>query len=971
VPPFLVAILAFLVFIGLQLVIVLSDTVFGRGAGTAELLRLVLYKLPTLFLYAIPAATLLATFLALGRLAADRELLAFQAIGYSLRRLTLPFLAFGALASGVSFALGEFAVPPAEVAYRRELLALLYRGAVPRVQESVFFRGLHGETYYVERHEGERLYGILVYDVTGRIFPVEGRFPTVLTAREGRFEGGTLELVGGRVLRFSPDGGLAELVRFDRLTVDAGEDLRRAVLGGRTPAEMSLRELGARIELLRRSGLDPRSLVVEYHSKIAVAVAAFVFVLFGAPMGALLGRRGRAAGAIAGFLLAAMAQGMFVWARTLAQRGVIPAHLGPWLPHLAFGLLGLLLLVTLDRLRLRWFLTLLFFLTLGNLSTAAGPPFSEFWADELVVMQDATVLEGRNVRAKFGEYVLEAETLRAREEAEWWTLEAEGALLSMPDGKLRAERLTARLGPEGELGTVTAHEFSGTSRFRGPEKEETIVFSGEHGVAEFAAGEVVRVEARRVRFTTCPCVLGAPYAVEAQEFVLLPEQWLYARSIVVTSFGIPVGWLPFYVARLGEEASPLFPEIGRVGEDWFVRWAIPWTLGEGMAGAVGLTWYPGREQVDPSLDTVWEGGSLALTPTTLRLRVAGQWAPGPWRGSVSLAPAARAADVSGDAWGWGWALGWGRAERDGKVFERVPEVSLTRVERDWLGGSLAFRASGGAFQEEDAAGWRLGASLGWSRAWQLGPLSVALPWQIAFSQYATQELVNLSISPSLTAGALTLGYGGRWQVGRSPFQFDAEAPQSQITVGVSVGMGTWQQRISWGWDLIRGRALPLTWNVSRPDFVWGLTFASPLALERSRWSWRTKVGPALVTAEGGVRGPSWQWEDTRVRVHWAEEGVNVSGWARVGMAPLNLARLALSVDWIVSPDWTFSGAAEYDTRTGNLVQLEGSVLRSFAGCLRVGLAAGLGGIRLAVEVPAFPQARIRFAPLDEGLRIGE
>jgi lipopolysaccharide export LptBFGC system permease protein LptF len=971
VPPFAVAILAFLVFIGLQLVISLSDTVFGRGAGTAELLRLVLYKLPTLFTYAIPAAALLATFLALGRLAADRELLAFQALGYSLRRLTVPFLMFGIVVSGISFTLGEFAVPPAEAAYRRELLTLLYRGAIPQVQEAVFFRGLHGETYYVERAEGEKLHGILVYDLTGRIYPVEGRFPTVITAREGRLQEGALELVGGRVLRFSPDGGLAELVRFERLTVEAGEDLRRAVLGGKTAAEMSLRELGERIELLRRSGLDPRSLVVEYHSKIAVAVAAFVFVMFGAPLGALLGRRGRAAGAIAGFLLAAAAQGLFVWTRTLALRGVLPAYLGAWLPHLGFGLLGLLLFVTLDRLRLRGLLPFLFLLAVGDLPAASVPPFSAIRADELVVAAGAAALEGRGVRAEFAGYVLEAETLRAREEAEGWAIEAEGALLVATDGELRAARLSARLGPGGELGEVIAHGFSGQSTFRGPEKEETILFSGERGEAQFTGGEFARVEAHGVRFTTCPCFPNAPYVVEAQEFVLLPERWLYARSIVVTSFGMPVGWLPFYVARLGEEAAPLFPEIGWVGEDWFLKWAVPWTLGEGMAGAVGLTWYPGRGQLDPSLQAAWKNGSLALTPTSLRLQVAGQWAPGPWRGTVNVSPVAQAADLSGDAWGWGWAVGWGRAERADKVYERFPEVSLTRSEKDWIGGTMTFRASGGAFREEDVTGWRLGADVGWSRTWQVGPLSFTVPWQVAFAQYQTEERITLALTPSAALGGFTLGYGGRWQVGRSPFQFDAEPPQSRITVGLSARTGGWQQRASWGWDLIVGEPLPLRWNISRDGFAWDLTFAVPLALERSRWSLSVKAGPGLLAVEGGLRGPPWVWEDTRLRMSWIEDVVSVGGWARLGMAPLGLTRVALSMDWTVSSEWMVSGAIEYDARTNTLVQLEGAAFRLFAGCLRIGLAAGLHGIRLVIEVPAFPQARIRFAPLDEGLRLGE
>jgi hypothetical protein len=65
-------------------------------------------------------------------------------------------------------------------------LALLYRGPVPLVQENVFFRGPQGELFYVERYLGEKVEGVVVYDLAGQLYP-RSSFPAVITAKEGRF----------------------------------------------------------------------------------------------------------------------------------------------------------------------------------------------------------------------------------------------------------------------------------------------------------------------------------------------------------------------------------------------------------------------------------------------------------------------------------------------------------------------------------------------------------------------------------------------------------------------------------------------------------------------------------------------------------------------------------------------------------------------------------------------------------------
>ncbi len=966
-PAFGLALLAFLVFIGLELVLSLSDALFARGAGAGDILRLLLYKLPSVLTLAIPAGVLLAVFLALSRLASARELLAFQALGYSLRRILVPFVLFGLLASGASFLLSELAVPAAEAAYRQQLLVILYRGEVPSPREDVFFRGGKGELYYVSRYQGNRAYGIVVYDLGGELYPHQGPYPVVITAQEGRFSGEELELREGRVLRFSQDGSLEEVVRFRSLSLTVGEELQQGLLGGKTPSEMSLRELWDRVRLFQRSGLDPRNLLVELHSKLAVAVAALVFALFGAPVGVLLGRRGRAAGAVAGFLLAASAQGLFIWTRTLARRGFLPPALGAWLPHILLGGLGMVLLLSVDRLRVRGLRVAL--LGVMCLTVAAGgvpPPFTELSARELVIQSGAEVIQARGVWAKLEGWELSAEGLTASWDGEAWELTVEGAELSGEDASLRAGLLSAVVGPDGAIQWASAQGFSGSSSFRGPEKEETLLFQGRWGEVRFRGGELVRVEGRGVEYSTCPCLEGAPYSVAADRFLLLPERWLYAEGVVVRAFGRPVGWLPVYAARLGREASPLFPELGRLGGEWFLRWHIPFTLGEGTWGALGLTWFPFVGRLDPGLKLLWEEGSLYIAQDRLKL----DWTGEDWRAALSGRPGRISASLSGTLADTHWSLSWGETKRGELVYRRAPEFSLSKGGVEWLGGDLSLTVSGGRYVEQEA-GWRAGVSLGWSGGWELGPLRLSTPVKLSLTQYPGRERVVAELSPRLSLGGLAITYLGRLRAGRSPFEFDRAPPESRLSLDLEAGEGEIKESLALGWDLAGGVPLPGRWSLSLPGLKLSGEF-SLLPAELTRISWQVSLSGEgyRLDLRGGAKLSPLLGEDLIAKGRAWGEGWEFSGGLRLGTFPLSLKRIAASAELALSEDWGLRAAGEYDALGGRFLQLSLAVLRSLSGCLRAGLELYLGGVRLTLEVPAFPQAKASFSPLDEGLRLG-
>ncbi|KUK27530.1 MAG: Permease YjgP/YjgQ family protein [Acetothermia bacterium 64_32] len=961
-PTFGVALAAFLVFIGLELVLSLSDTLFARGAGAGEMVRLVSLKLPYLLTLAIPAGVLLATFLVLARLVSGRELLAFQALGYPLRRLLVPFVAFGLVASLLSSVLFEFVVPPSEEAYRRRLLSLLYQGEVPTVSEqNVFFRGREGELYYVSSFQGNRALGIVVYDLEGKLFPKQGAFPALLTALEGSFSSQELVLGEGRLFRFTEDGGLEEVLRFDRLTLDVGLDVGQGLLSGKTPSEMSLRELASRIALLRETGLDPRELVVEFHSKLAIAAAALIFSLFGAPLAVLLGRRGRAAGAVAGFVLAAAAQGLFIWTRTLARRGFLPASLGGWLPHLLLGALGAFLLLGVDRLRLRGLGALLLSLALAGWGLGAPPPFSELQAQRLSIPADGSGLQGEGVWARMPGFELRAQALEATWDGEAWRAELKGAELKGKGFSLLTQALSLSFDQEGGLSSAVAQGFSGTSSFRGPEKGETLLFSGSWGEARFREGELSRVEAHSVSFTTCPCLEAAPYTVEAERLVLIPERWLQAEGVWVRAFGRSVGWLPVYAARLGKESVPLFPELGQEGGDWFLRWFMPFVLEEEAWGAVGLAWFPGTGRMEPSLQFLWEEGGLSLTQGEGELTAEGEG----WQAELSWQEEGLAALFQGTLGRTSWWLAWDEVETEDSVYQRAPELSLTQGGIQWLGGELSLRLSGGRYIEQGTGG-KTSFCLSWARSWRLSGLKASLPWRLSLDQYEKNQRVTAAVEPSLKLGGVTLSYLGKLQWGDSPFHFDQSSPESSLLISIDSEEGGLHQVLALSWDLTQASPPSGRWTLEKDGLSFTGEFSLPSTLEAIS-------GKASLAWEGislTLQGEGERDEDLLIRGK-----VNGSGWgfwggARLSPWPLAPKRLAAGFAASLSEGWGLRLAGEYDFSSRGLVQLEAAVLYTFSGCLRAGLEFYLGGMRLTLEVPAFPQARASFSPLDEGLQLG-
>ncbi len=449
--PFVLAILGFLIFFLLFLIGRFSQLLVDRIIPPSTLMLMLFYQLPNLLVLAFPVATLFAIFLALGRLGHDREIIALQASGISLRRLLVPLLLVGLFLSGIDFWIGDDLAPWGNRQYLRLYVEQIYGSrSTPHIQDNAFFKDDENRFFYV-RHYNEKenvLEGVLIYDKSGQVnLPDGGTFPKVIAAESAVWDGQIWQLRRGIIHTFDDQGNLTYKSRFETMDLNVGETIRTLIFEQRSPSEMSLRELAERIETFRRIGRPAESLIVDYHAKIAIPLASFIFALFGAPLSLLIGPRGRALGVILSVLLVLLYQGVFFWtAEIMGKRGDLPPALGVHLPNLLFGLMGLVLLWQanclgrldlVERVKRLLPLALAALAPLGAALTGVAQPASEpvpieLSADILTLSEGwKTITAEGHVQAYYREGTIEAQQLTLfRGEADRWRIEARSARFS-------------------------------------------------------------------------------------------------------------------------------------------------------------------------------------------------------------------------------------------------------------------------------------------------------------------------------------------------------------------------------------------------------------------------------------------------------------------------------------------------------------------------------------------------------------
>lgn len=316
----------------------LSDLVVNRGVSSGEAIGLAALEALPVLAAMLPFALAIGWLVALGRLGADRELLALESCGVRPLRLLGPvaLATLPALALSLSLALSLFAAPWAHRAVEARLGAVAERQPWSELRAGVVsrFGGWQLEAREVSAR-GDVLRGVLLWlpDLHDTVF--------ARRARVARGPGGGVALTledGGALLPASEGAGH---LRFEALTAELPANAARALRNGDAPGGWASRATGELAAAAR--GPDPGA-ALELHRRLAAPASTALLGALALPLFLAWRPRSRSGGVVLGVLVTAAALLAAQLGEGLVQAGRLAPAAGVWLPNAGLAALAAALL---------------------------------------------------------------------------------------------------------------------------------------------------------------------------------------------------------------------------------------------------------------------------------------------------------------------------------------------------------------------------------------------------------------------------------------------------------------------------------------------------------------------------------------------------------------------------------------------------------------------------------------------------
>jgi lipopolysaccharide export system permease protein len=314
----------------------MTELIITRGVRVTQVLGIVIFLLPDLVAFALPAVNLIAVVVAFLRLSADSEIVALKSCGVSLYQMLPPVLGLSFLAFLFALVIGAFVAPWGNRSLKDLVFRIAESEANVGIKERVFSEPFDNVVFYVNRYSSREklLKDVFVVDrrekgMTNTIVAEEAR---ILLHPNERII--TLRFLRGTIFLVEKELKSARTIGFKSydLSISLKDIMAGLAARKKKPHELSVGELLKQLDEVPKGESRYNAIVRELVEKGSMPLAVFLMGVIGVPLGARLRARGRSAGI--GLSLAVFSSYYLFLAgiRSICSSGILSPAIGVWIP---------------------------------------------------------------------------------------------------------------------------------------------------------------------------------------------------------------------------------------------------------------------------------------------------------------------------------------------------------------------------------------------------------------------------------------------------------------------------------------------------------------------------------------------------------------------------------------------------------------------------------------------------------------
>jgi len=337
-PTFLASLFVFIFIMMAARMLSITELIVTRGVHLSQVAGMVLFLLPDILTFALPAVTLMSVVVAFLRLSADSEIIAMKSSGVSLYQMLPPVIVFSLLAFVACLTISVFAAPWGNRSFKDLLFKIAETKADLGIKERVFCEPFGNLVFYVNSfsREARVLKDVFVVDrrdqeMTSTIVSDEAQI--IMRPEERTI---TLLFLKGTIFLVEKSLDASRTIKFNTYALNIGLKDVLADLASRkkAPHELSVSQLIAQLKNTPDTDSEYSRIMRELLEKFSIPLAVFFMGIIGVPLGAQIRGRGRSTGISVSLMVFSVFYLILMIIRSVCSTGALSPVFGVWIPDL-------------------------------------------------------------------------------------------------------------------------------------------------------------------------------------------------------------------------------------------------------------------------------------------------------------------------------------------------------------------------------------------------------------------------------------------------------------------------------------------------------------------------------------------------------------------------------------------------------------------------------------------------------------